>query len=335
MAGDSEPLVLGLDGGGSKTLLAVATLGGEARLLARGIGINPFDDPDWRDRLGTVLAAATPVLAGVRQAVLGLPGYGEVVEKSAGQEEAVAALLPMPALLQNDVHVAFDGAFAGRKGVLILSGTGSMAWGGDGAGRSVRVGGWGDGFGDEGSAWWIGHEAVALTSRVLDGRRTGRAFAEAILDAAGLKRDDPHGALIGWYCGLEQRRASVAALARVVDLLAGRGEALALALLGEAADHLAQHVEAAGRRLGFTGPIAWSFAGGVFASRTVLRLLTDRLSAPPQAPLLPPIGGALWRAARAAGWRTDAGWIARLAASIAAWQRPGRTSPSVPPESRS
>lgn len=337
MAGDSggEPLVLGLDGGGSKTLLAMAWPNGEARLLAQGGGINPLDDANWRDRLAAVLAAAAPALARVRQAVLGLPAYGEVAEVSAAQEAAVAALLPVPALIQNDVHVAFEGAFADRPGVLILAGTGSMSWGGDGEGRSVRVGGWGDGFGDEGSAWWIGHEAVSLTSRVLDGRRVGGAFAEAILAAAGLPRDAPHGSLIGWYYGLVRRRAEVAALARVVDRLAESGDALAVALLGEAADHLAEHIEAAGRWLGIAGPPAWSFAGGVFASRTMLRLVAERLGRPPQAPLLPPIGGALWRAARAAGWRAEADWIARLAASIAAWPPAGGALLSVPQESRS
>jgi N-acetylglucosamine kinase len=336
MAGGSgyEPLVLGLDGGGSKTLLAVARPSGEARLLTRGGGINPLDDANWREELAAVLAAA-PGLAAVRQAVLGLPAYGEVAAVSRGQEEAVAALLPVPALIQNDVAVAFEGAFADQPGVLILAGTGSMAWGGDGAGRSVRVGGWGDGFGDEGSAWWIGHEAVSLTSRVLDGRRAGRDFATAILAAAGLPPDDPHGALIGWYYGLARRRAEVAALARVVDGLAGRGDGLAISLLGEAADHLALHVEAAGRRLGMAGPPAWSFAGGVFASRTMLRLLVQRLGRPPRAPLLPPIGGALWRAARAAGWRIEADWVARLAAAIAAWPPAGGPSLSIPPENRS
>jgi N-acetylglucosamine kinase-like BadF-type ATPase len=332
---DAEPLVLGLDGGGSKTLLAMAGRDGAARLLAWGGGINPLDDADWRDRLAGVLAAAAPVLARVRQATLGLPAYGEVAAVSAAQQAAVAALLAVPTLIENDVQIAFEAAFTDRPGVLMLAGTGSMAWGGDGDGNSVRVGGWGDGFGDEGSAWWIGHAAIALTSRVLDGRRDGRDFADAILTAVGLERDDPHGALIGWYYGLAQRRAEVARLGRVVDELAERGDALAAALLGEAADHLAQHVEAAGRRLGIAGPLAWSFAGGVFASRTMLRLLNQRLGTPPQPPLLPPIGGALWRAARAAGWRTEAGWIARLAASIAAWPPAGGASSPTPPENRS
>jgi len=218
MAGGSgyEPLVLGLDGGGSKTLLAVARPNGEARLLARGGGINPLDSANWHDELAAIFAATAPELANVRQAVLGLPAYGEVAVVSAGQEAAVAALLPVPALIQNDVAVAFEGAFADQPGVLILAGTGSMAWGGDGADRSVRVGGWGDGFGDEGSAWWIGHEAVSLTSRVLDGRRAGRDFATAILAAAGLPPDDPHGALIGWYYGLARRRAEVLSQAAAV-----------------------------------------------------------------------------------------------------------------------
>jgi N-acetylglucosamine kinase-like BadF-type ATPase len=250
--------------------------------------------------------------------VLGLPAYGEMAAVSAAQEQAATALLPHPPLIENDVHVAFDGAFAGAAGVLILAGTGSMAWGGDGAEHYVRVGGWGEAFGDDGSAWWIGHEAVSLTSRVLDGRLSGSGFAEGILAAIGLTSQDAHAGLLGWYHGLAHPRAQVAALAGRVDELAERGDAIAGALLADAVAHLAAHVEAASRRLGVVQP-AWSYAGGVFCSRTVMRLMIERLGRP-QPPLLPPVGGALWRAAREAGWRTDAAWIGRLAASL---NRPG------------
>jgi len=306
--------VLGLDGGGTKTLLAMVDRQGKVRLLGRGGGINPISDPAWHDELAAILAPARPFLPAVRQSVLGLPAYGEVAEVSAEQERAAATLLPDPVLVENDVHVAFDGAFAGQAGVLILAGTGSMAWGGDGAEHFIRVGGWGEGFGDDGSAWWIGHEAINRLSRVLDGRLAGDGFAAGILDAIGVTPQNAHAALIGWYHGLRHPRAQVAALARRVDELAERDDPMACALLAEAAAHLVAHVEAAGRRLRVATP-AWSYAGGVFRSRTVMRLMTGR-KGPPQPPLLPPIGGALWRAARTAGWHPDATWIGRLGVSL-------------------
>jgi len=317
MAGNSATdLVLGLDGGGTKTLLAVADRQGNARLLGRGGGINPLNDPGWHDELAAALAPAAPLLSAVRHAVLGLPAYGELAALSVTQERAAADMLASRVLIENDVHVAFDGAFLGGAGVLILAGTGSMAWGGDGAEHYVRVGGWGDGFGDEGSAFWIGHAAISLTSRALDGRLAGDGFAAGILAAVGLSPDHAHESLIGWYHGLPHRRARVAALARRVDELAEQGDAVAGALLADAAAHLAAHADAARRRLGLAEPLAWSYAGGVFASRTVMRLLVERQGRPPQPPLLPPVGGALWRAARAAGWRTDATWTGRLGASL-------------------
>ncbi len=53
---------------------------------------------------------------------------------SDAQREAARRLFDVAVDVLNDVHVAFEGALAGRAGVLSLAGTGSMAWAGDGRG---------------------------------------------------------------------------------------------------------------------------------------------------------------------------------------------------------
>jgi glucosamine kinase len=308
VAGD---VVLGVDGGGTKTLVALADREGQVRHLQHGRTIDPFANADWPAALGGMVADLAPWRRSLADAVLGLPCYGEVADVSAAQREGVRSLLSEPHEVINDVEAAFDGALAGAAGVLLLAGTGSMAWAGDGR-TALRCGGWGEAFGDEGSAFWIGREALGEASRALDGRSPHTAFAEQLLARLGL---EPR-TLLHWCLTLPTRRSGVAALAIEVDRLAEANEPTACALLRRAGDALADHAHACAARLGLPGPIAWSYAGSVFKSRTVMARVADRLGTPPRPPRLPPVGGALMRAARRAGWAIDETWIERLGRAL-------------------
>lgn len=305
-------LVLGLDGGGTKTVLALADRKGELVWRAQGAGIGPHESPDWPMRLKTLLGTAEAYRERVGYAAFGMPSFGEIASVSAAQEAAAARLSAAPYCVINDVHAAFEGAFVGRPGVLLLAGTGSMVWAGDAEGRDIRVGGWGHGFGDEGSAFWIGRAAVTAFSHCLDGRATAPAFAEAMAGLLGLPRLHQAEALFAWYHDDPDPRVKVAALARAVDELADRGDETARTLLLEAALHLSRLVQAAWARLPSLPARVWTGAGSIMNSRTVTRHLAALLEADPVAPALPPVGGALWRAATNAGWAPDAAWIDRL-----------------------
>jgi N-acetylglucosamine kinase len=300
--------VLGLDSGGSKTFGAVADARGIVLRTWKGPGLDPMGAADWQHLLqqavGELCAGEAPAAA-----MLGLSMHGEIEAVSASQQKAVGALLTCPHLTLNDVEVAYDGAFPGADGVLMLAGTGSMAWMKLG-GNSARIGGWGDAFGDEGSAFWIGREALSVASQQLDGRRDGSSFAEGILSACGCSADS----LIDWAYGQSSLRAAVARLASHVDQMAEAGDDVAIALLQQAAEMLTRHVEAARRKLG-NASLQWSYAGSVFKSRTVVRHLTSRLGSP-VLPRLPPVGGALWRAAVLADWPAGEGFIRALSQSL-------------------
>lgn len=298
-------LVLGLDGGGSKTELAAVDARGNVVAFERCIGLDPVADPDWEGTLRALLGRCERVLPALRGCALALPAYGESERLSALQAAAVARALPAPHSLLNDVHAAQIGAFAGGPGTLLLAGTGSMVWSVGRDGRSSRVGGWGEAFGDEGSAFWVGREALGLASRALDGRADAGGFARDLLGRIGVEPDG----LLNWCWSLPNRRAGIAALAALVDAMAEDGDERARGLLHGAADHLVEHARAA--RAG----LPWSYAGGLFNSGTVSLRTTAQLG-PPRAPALPPVGGAALQAARAAGWRTGADWTARLAAGL-------------------
>lgn len=302
--------VLGLDGGGTKTAFALADRDGHTRGPFMGAGINPFDQPHWRDELDALLSRCPVNPEGIAFSSFGLPGHGESAVVSKQQLETVQGFSGERCAALNDVAVAFTGALAGEPGVLILAGTGSMAWASDGL-RDVRVGGWGDGFGDEGSAHWIGRRGLQKLSWTLDGRLEDNAFREAMLEVIGTQ--DAEG-LVEWFYGLEHPRSGVAALAAELDQLAEAGSGTAMEILLEAAVLLTEHVRAAWKKLDLPSSAVISYAGSVFNSRTVREAVHASLGPLGrwQSPIASPLAGALFDAARRANWDVNAHWLERV-----------------------
>jgi len=310
--------VLGLDGGGTKTLIALADRTGAVVRLVSGASLDPTAAADWPARLSSQISDVTEGQGAPAAAVFGLSFHDEIKAFTAQQEEVAARLLPASrVIVDNDVRIAFDGAFASGGGVLLLAGTGSMVW----ASRNEaddphhRIGGWGDAFGDEGSAYWIGRESLSLASRALDGRRAdANEFAQGVLAELSISGD----AMIDWIYALENQRTAIAGVARITARLASSGSAVAQAILDQACDHLADHVRAAEKLLSPTGEQRqpWSYAGGVFGNPSILEGVKQRLKTEPVEPVLPPIGGAVLRAAKLAGWDADADFIQTLKTSL-------------------
>ena len=306
--------VVGIDGGGSKTLYVSLGRDGHVLRQARSRGINPIDNPGWQ---AIYAEAATPFAPAPGETVAvaaALPAHGEVDAISARQRQAIADVFgDGPQAVLNDVDGAQIGAFAGGPGILILSGTGSMAWARDLNGQSHRVGGWGDIIGDEGSAYWIGRRLLGVVAQSLDGRGAPTGLVEGLFDLLGLDRGHPADGLESWIAHLTHSRSQIAALTPVVTRLAEAGDATALALIDAAAGELARHVTAIGRKV---GPLPWSYAGGTFSSDIMRNRVAAAIGRAPLAPRLTPIGGALLHAARLAGWAVDDAWIATLGTTL-------------------
>lgn len=297
--------VLGLDGGGTKTEVAVVDRSGQVVAFVAGAGMDPTAGDGWEARL----AAMVGPLGAVERAVLGLPYFTEVPAISAHQSAVAVQVLGPGARVLNDVGMAFEGALGGAEGVLILAGTGSMAWA-RGPRGVVRAGGFGDVFGDEGSAFWIGREALRIVSRHLDGRQRAAGFAAGILGGLGISGEG----LIAWTYG--QPRVAVAGVARLVARQAEAGDPVALGLLRRAARELGDLTRAAMRAAGLAPGARWSFAGGVMGNPVVRGALGERLGLEPVPPILPPVGGAVLVAARDAGWDTGGDFQATLVRSL-------------------
>ncbi|MCP4380387.1 MAG: ATPase [Hyphomicrobiales bacterium] len=312
-------LVMAIDGGGSKSRVAFADQSGGIEHLPVGSGINAVDNPAWEANLSAVLVGSEARIARTVSAVLGLPGYSEIPAIDVIYSNTAERIVEVDHTILNDVYMAYDGAFVGQPGVLALAGTGSMVVGRDAEGEPCRAGGWGEGFGDEGSGYWIGAEALRRASYAVDGIEPAPEFLTAFLKLIDGTRQTPAASINSWFNGLAHRRSEVAALAQAIDAWAEDGDPTAQLILAAAAGHVFRQVKAIEARVRVDGAAApdWSYAGSVFESALFTRQLTHLMGREPRPPRLPPIGGGLWGAARRAGWPADDAWIDAIAQGLA------------------
>jgi N-acetylglucosamine kinase-like BadF-type ATPase len=84
-------------------------------------------------------------------------------------QQTIRELMPEATIYVAGDHViAHRAAFGTSPGVLVISGTGSIAFGRNQGGETARAGGWGPNVSDEGSAFWVGREAVAAALHAFD-----------------------------------------------------------------------------------------------------------------------------------------------------------------------
>lgn len=251
--------VAGLDAGGTKTVCLISDYSGQS--LGRGTGgpANANFVPEalalasLRQAMGEALAAAGATAQVAILAVTGPVPEGLVLR-------AASELLPGVALLRLDEGEAavlaeqprLDRQGGPRIAIAVNAGTGSLASGfvtrGSGGRRDeiINAGGWGALLGDEGSAYWIGVEAMRAAVRSLDGRGQATSLVPAIISTYGLSRLRD---LVPRIYGGDLGRREIAALARVVAEQAHQGDEVAAAVLRGAAHELALMACALIRRL--------------------------------------------------------------------------------------
>jgi glucosamine kinase len=267
-------IVIGIDGGGSKTHAMVADEQG--RTIAETVGPGSAVRPGKAEHSANVIAdvvrdaLASCEMTHVTPRVLsiGVAGAGRETERRELWQALVSRDLAAELVIHSDFSVALDDAFADGPGVLLISGTGSVAFGRGPTGATSRCGGWGPVCGDEGSGAWIGRRALSVVTAAADGREPETALTGAILTAAQINETSD---LIGWAANAEP--SQLASLAPVVLSVADAGDLRANAIVSLAVEELVLHVRALARQLfgdeRAALPIALS--GGMLSRGTTLR----------------------------------------------------------------
>ena len=266
------PYYLGIDGGGTKTTCAV---GDESSLLVTAMAgpSNIVRVGEEQARLSLqqsvrqACAAAGIALEQIERTCVG--GSGAARSELANAVRGfLAEILSTPIDVVGDMEIALEAAFDRGPGVIVIAGTGSIAYGRDRQGKTLRAGGWGFAIGDEGSAHWIGRTAINAVLRASD--RTDDAAKSAL--AAGLCR--------------EWKVDSLSDLARAANAVPPPNFAALFRPVVAAQDDLAKEVlTRAGRELvevalvvlkrlfgkDESGPVPVATTGGVFRHAAVVR----------------------------------------------------------------
>lgn len=262
--------VIGVDGGGSRTR-AVA-LDADGVELARAEG-----DPAVAgapDAAAAALARLCAEVAGsagrplpARVVWAALSGAGREPTRSSAERALEQIGVAVRARVGTDVHAAFHDVFPQGPGILLIAGTGSIAWARSEDGREGRVGGWGPRIGDEGSGYAIGVEALRRVARHADGRASATALSALIREHLGLDRVEE---LPGWAAGAS--RAQIAELAPLATGAAAGGDAVAAQVVSDAIEALHGHVVAILERMGpWSRPPEVALAGGLIGPGGALR----------------------------------------------------------------
>lgn len=289
---------MGVDGGGTRTRALALDL--EGRELGEGEAEGALVDPRQPDAAADAIFAAMTRAAESAGVTLpatalcaGLAGGGREPERSRVGETLRRRQVAKSVQIVTDAEAAFFDAFGDGPGILVIAGTGSMAWGRGESGATLRVGGWGALLGDEGSGYDIGRNALQAAVRAADQRAPETRLLDAIL---GQLRVGAPEALIPWAA--RATKADIAALAPLACKVAQAGDPAALRILEEALQDLDRHVAALIRRLGpWSRPSEVAPAGGLIGRggplhNAFLRAIRHHGCTPVRAPVRPARGAA-------------------------------------------
>lgn len=255
---------VGIDGGGTRTTLGISDESG--REILRRVGPAGLVDPRRPSATADFLvslvreAAHSAGFTGPAAALCaGLAGVGNPTEREVVEGALARSGVADLVSVVSDGETALHGALQGGPGILVISGTGSVAYGRAEDGRIERCGGWGMLLGDEGGGYEIGRAGLRAALLAVDGRGPQTRLLPHLLQTLGMAIPE---AIPSWAARAE--KAEVAMLAVHVLRLAEQGDAVAHEIVAEAALDLAAHVDALMARLRpWSEPPAVVLHGGV------------------------------------------------------------------------
>ncbi len=261
---------LGIDAGGTKTESAVSNgveLLGQAVVGSCKLSRVGEEEAAHNLRLAIINSCESARVSpkAIRRVCVGTTG-ASIAGVTAWMERVIHELVPGEVKVAGDHIIAHRAAFGDMPGVLVIAGTGSIAYGRNEKGETARAGGWGPVVSDEGSAFWIGREAVSAALREHD-----RASANGLLStiAKCWKVTSPDELV---KMANMERGAHFSELASAVADLADKGHATAQTVIARAGRELAELAGAVIMRLWPPNTVVRvALAGGVLHGSSLIR----------------------------------------------------------------
>jgi glucosamine kinase len=278
-------IVVGIDAGASKTRAFAVDPAGTVVGRGAGGGGNLLTSPDPQ---GAIAAALAEALGGraADAVVLSCAGGDRETERTRGHEILTQLAPPGAKLLVT--HDAIAALYAGNPtgcGVVLIAGTGSIAYGRNEEGEEDRAGGWGYLIGDEGSAVWCGLEALRAISHAVDGRGAPTRMTALLFQQLGVGQFSD---VLPFVYGRPHPAPAIGAATRALASASAEGDAMANGILQRGANALARAATVVALTLGLPGGPVY-LAGGAFENLPLLQRLVqlDLLGLLPQAAVEP------------------------------------------------
>lgn len=310
----TKKVVIGVDGGGTKTLTVCVDKERKVvgQFISSSTNKNSVGDDAARQALqsginGAIVAAGVTLddVAGITVGMSGVDRPSDKEQVGAWIREVLPE--PIPIAIHNDATAALSSGTGGKlHGIVVISGTGTISYGYNNEGQSARAGGWGPALGDCGSGYDIGFEVLKAVARAKDGIIPPTLLSKAVLDQLGLTKEDE---LITWaYKKNDEGWQRVANLGAIAHVCAKQGDAKALAIIEDAATALYLNIKAVAARLNLAagadspvGGVPLVMAGGSLdrddsvLTDALVRILNKQLPglAPARPSVVPAVGAAL------------------------------------------
>ena len=257
--------IAGIDGGGTKTKVVVASPEGE-HLLTQVFG--PFNlNSIGAERFAALLDEICAWLNGQGQCLALCIGSAGISNQE--MTRLVSEGMQRGGItnwkLVGDQVIALTGALEGRPGISLIAGTGSICFGKNAAGQFARSGGWGHLIGDEGSGYALGRDALAAVARAWDGWGEKTLLSELLATELGL---DDQKKIISYTYGGDKSR--IAALSRLVEQAAAQDDHVAQEIICANAVQMTRLVGAVAKQLKLESPEV-AMLGGLLENETMLR----------------------------------------------------------------
>ncbi len=246
--------LIGIDGGGSKTKTVISDLSLNTMHTAFG-GASNFLVYDKNEIAATIaeqiIQCITHVKADINDklfVVLGTAGAGRKKETEIFRDYLLNFLREkvknkIALIIESDAFITLEGAFEGKPGAILISGTGSIMFAKDGNGYLHRVGGYGRIIGDEGSGYRIGMKGLNILSKFFDDRIEHTLLNKLIPERFGILSGE---ILIN---KIYKENFDIASIAPVVIYAAKKSDPYALQIIEEQTDELLLHVKAMLKKL--------------------------------------------------------------------------------------
>ncbi|HXI14701.1 MAG TPA: BadF/BadG/BcrA/BcrD ATPase family protein [Thermoanaerobaculia bacterium] len=299
-------LFVGVDGGGSKT--AAVVVDRRMKIIGRGlagpsnylrVGIEEATI-NIDKAIASAIATARADPSQVGYTYCGIAGSDHPKHR-ARMIEALRSLFPLGNFtVDSDARIALIGGVGLHPGIVVIAGTGSVAFGRNESGKEARAGGWGPTIGDEGSGYSIARRGLSAIVRAYDGRGPQTALTDLLCTVHGLCQPED---LPTFVYAPTTRVASIAAYGKMVIDAARAGDRIAKEIVSSEGYELGKTVLAVARKLEMeTGPFAVAYFGGAFRAGDLLvgPMREALLAGAPEAEVRPPIETAVEGAARMA-----------------------------------